>query len=144
MHPHLSSLLRASLSVPLFLLAGCPTVDLGELPVSPPPCHPDPVFFEENIWPAFIDTGNPETSCVAQGGCHRLDNGRSAFRVSIAEPIDYSANYGAVTRFLNCGTPSASSLLTKPLRGIESHGGGEMFGDDDPSAQIFLDWFSTP
>jgi hypothetical protein len=33
-------------------------------------------------------------------------------------------------------------FLTKPLGGIEPHGGGDIFpGEDDPAVQIFFDWF---
>ena len=111
----------------LLLLPGCPTVDLGETPVSPGACRPDPAYFEEFIWPEFIDVADNEKSCVSEGGCHQLENGRSAFRVSLTEPIDFSANYNVATRFLNCGTPDSSSLLTKPLSGVDSHGGGDIF-----------------
>src|SRR5690606_27316429 len=45
-------------------LAACPTVDLGETPVSPGACRPDPAYFEEVIWPEFIDTGDALTSFV--------------------------------------------------------------------------------
>ena len=140
----LPALCCTALLASLTLVSGCPTVDLGELPVSPGACRPDPVYFEENIWPAFIDTGDMATSCVSEGGCHQLENGRSAFRVSVAEPIDYSANYNVVSRFLNCGTPSASSLLTKPISSVDSHGGGDLFPPGSPSEQIFLDWFAMP
>lgn len=126
----------------LLPLAACPTVDLGDTPVSPGACRPDPVYFEEVIWPEFIDTGVMETSCVADGGCHQLENGRSAFRVSIGDRVDLSSNYNVVTRFLNCGTPSASPLLTKPMSGVDSHGGGDTFGPNSPSEAVFLDWFS--
>lgn len=128
-------------SIPL--LSACPTVDLGETPVSPGSCRPDPVYFEENIWPIFIDTGDMQTSCVGEGGCHQLENGRSAFRVSVAQPIDFTANYNVTTRFLNCGTPSASSLLTKPISGVGSHGGGDLFAPGSANETIFLDWFAT-
>ena len=140
----LPALSCALLLASLFVVAGCPTVDLGELPVSPGACRPDPVYFEENIWPLFIDTGDTATSCVSEGGCHQLENGRSAFRVSVAQPIDYSANYNVVSRFLNCGTPSASSLLTKPISSVDSHGGGDLFDPGSASEQIFLDWFVMP
>ena len=127
----------------LLPLAACPTVDLGETPVSPGACRPDPAYFEDVIWPEFIDTGDAQTSCVVEGGCHQLENGRSAFRVSLVEPIDYSANYNVVSRFLNCGTPSASPLLTKPISGVDSHGGGDLFAPDSASEDVFLGWFST-
>lgn len=128
----------------LLPLAACPTVDLGDMPVSPGACRPDPAYFEEVIWPEFIDTGAAETSCVIDGGCHQLENGRSAFRVSVGDRLDLSANYNVVSRFLNCGTPSASALLTKPLSGVDSHGGGDLFSPSSPSEDVFLDWFAGP
>ncbi len=124
------------------LLSACPTVDLGETPVSPGACRPDPAYFEEFLWPEFIDTADAEKSCVADGGCHQLENGRSAFRVSVNAPIDFAANYNVTTRFLNCGTPGASSLLTKPLTGVDSHGGGDLFSPGSESELVFLDWFA--
>lgn len=133
----------AALVTTLVLLSGCPTVDLGEMPVSPGACRPDPVFFEEFIWPGLIDTGDIATSCVGEGGCHQLENGRSAYRVSVAEPIDYDTNYNVTIRFLNCGTPSASALLTKPLSGVDSHGGGDLLMPGSESELLFLDWFAT-
>ncbi len=127
------------------MLAGCPTVDLGELPARPASCRPDMVYFEENIWPAFIDTGDMETSCVAEGGCHSLESSpRSSFRVSLKEPIDFDDAYNRVGFFLNCGTPSASPLLTKPISMEVSHGGGDLFAPGSASEQIFLDWFAMP
>ncbi len=125
------------------LLSACPTVDLGETPVSPGACRPDPAYFEEFIWPEFIATADEAKSCVAEGGCHQLENGRSAFRVSVNPPIDFTANYNVTTRFLNCGTPQASSLLTKPMSGVDSHGGGELFAPGSESELVFLDWFVT-
>ncbi len=123
------------------LLGGCPTVDLGEMPVSPGACRPDPIYFEEFIWPEFIAPADTSKSCVAEGGCHQLENGRSAFRVSMSTPIDFAENYRVTTRFLNCGTPSASALLTKPLSGLDSHGGGDQFAPGSEPELVFLDWF---
>ena len=136
--------IRWGLLLTLPFVAGCPTVDLGELPVSPGACRPSQEIFETEIWPGFIATGDPATSCVSEGGCHQLENGRSAFRVSVAEPIDFTANYNVTTRFLNCGTPSASPLLTKPISGVDSHGGGDMFAPGSASESLFLEWFTTP
>lgn len=127
----------------LLPLAACPTVELGETPVSPGACRPDPAYFEDVIWPEFIDTGDPVTSCVVDGGCHQLENGRSAFRVSVGDRVDFSANYQVVTRFLNCGTPDASALLTKPISGVDSHGGGDLFAPGSASEDAFLGWFMT-
>ena len=125
------------------VLAGCPTVDLGDMPTSPGACRPDPAYFESVIWPEFIDTQDPQTSCVAEGACHQLENGRSAFRVATSEPIDFDSNYNVTTRFLNCGTPSASSLLSKPISGVDSHGGGDLFAPGSASEDIFLQWFAS-
>lgn len=125
----------------VLISAGCPTVDLGEMPVAPGACRPDPAFFKDRIWPEYIATADKEKSCVAENGCHEQVGGRSAFRVSTAEPIDFDANYLSVTRFLNCGTPEASSVLTKPLSGVNSHGGGEQFDPGSPSEEVFLQWF---
>ncbi len=125
------------------LLSACPTVDLGETPVSPGACRPDPAYFEDVIWPEFIAPADETKSCVADGGCHQLENGRSAFRVSVNPPIDFTANYNVTTRFLNCGTPEASPLFTKPVSGVDSHGGGDLFDQGGESESAFLDWFIT-
>lgn len=124
------------------LLAACPTVDLGETPPDTGQCRPDRQYFEDVIWPEFIAPPAAASSCVAAAGCHETSTGRSAFRVDGIEPIDLSANYDVVTRFLNCGTPGASPLLTKPLAGIEAHGGGDIFSSTaDPAVTAFEAWF---
>lgn len=136
--------LAALLLATALATSGCPTVDLGEMPVSPGACRPDPAYFEEVIWPQIIDTGNEASSCVEQGACHQQENGRSAFRVSRVEPIDFAANYKVTTRFLNCGTPEASAFLTKPLGGVDSHGGGDIFEPGSEAEELFLGWFVGP
>ena len=140
---------RSAFIVVFFALtsAGCPTVDLGDVPPDPGQCRPDPVYYETVIWPEFLAPVTPEISCVSEAGCHRSEDGRSAFRLLVppagsAEPVDHNANYGVVTRFLNCGTPEASSLLSKPASGVDPHGGGDLFGPGDPSYQTFIDWFA--
>jgi hypothetical protein len=47
-----------------------------------------------------------------------------------------------VTRFLNCGTPDASPLYTKPVSGVSAHGGGDLFAPNSDLANVFLDWFA--
>lgn len=123
---------------------GCPTVDLGDVPPDPGQCRPDPVYYEQVIWPEFLAPDAPDRTCVGEAGCHRAEDGRSAFRVTIpanGELVDHASNYGVVTRFLNCGTPSASSLLSKPAADIDAHGGGDLFALDDPVVDSFLQWF---
>jgi hypothetical protein len=117
-------------------------VDLGETPVSPGACRPDPAYYRDTIWPEMIAPGDTARSCVSQGGCHQLENGRSAFRVSVSEPIDHDSNYNVVTRFLNCGTPEASPLLTKPLSGVDPHGGGDLITPGSNVEGDFLMWFA--
>lgn len=78
---------------------------------------------------------------MAAGGCHRLEDGRSALRLQTTAPVDHPRNYDVVTRFLNCGAPEASSLLTKPLSGIDPHGGGDLFAPGSAAETAFLQWF---
>jgi len=124
------------------IAAGCPTVDLGETPVSPGSCRPDPAYYRDVMWPEFFDPPDAARSCVAEGGCHRLEDGRSALRLDTGDPVDHNRNYDVVTRFLNCGAPEASSALTKPLGGVDPHGGGDLFGRGEDPEVTFLQWFA--
>ncbi|MBK9031729.1 MAG: hypothetical protein IPL61_10460 [Myxococcales bacterium] len=121
--------------------AGCPTVDLGDDPVEPGVCRPSPDYFRTRIWPEYLAQPEMAKSCVGRAGCHGETDGRSALRLDVSEPIDFTRNYQVVTRFLNCGTPEASSLFTKPLTGEDPHGGGDMFTAADPSVAVFEGWF---
>lgn len=120
---------------------GCPTVDLGDEPPDPGQCRPDPGYYETVIWPEFLAPADPQLSCVGEAQCHRADNGTSGFRLE-TDPVDHNDNYNSVIRRLNCGTPEASRLLTRPAAGVDTHGGGDMFELTSPQAQIFLDWFA--
>ena len=122
--------------------AGCPTVDLGDDPVEPGVCRPDPDFFRPGVWPDYLAQPYMAKTCVGRWGCQGYADGRSALRLDTTDPIDFTRNYQVVTRFLNCGTPEASSLFTKPLTGEDPHGGGDMFASGDASAAVFLDWFT--
>lgn len=126
------------------LLAACPTLDLGEEPAAPGSCRPDPAYFQDIIWPQFVEGGgDPALSCVAAAGCHDAgNNGRSSLRFETAEPIDFGLNYDVMTRFLNCATPEASSALTKPQAGLDAHGGGDLFDGSSPAVDMFLQWFA--
>jgi hypothetical protein len=127
----------------LVLSTGCPTLDLGEEPAAPGACRPDRLYFEEVIWPDFVNgAGNANLSCVAAAGCHDSNNAaRSSMRFETTAPINFQRNYDIMTRFLNCGTPDESSALTKPLAARDPHGGGDLFGDADQATDIFLSWF---
>ena len=124
---------RARLLLSVALAAGvaaaCPTVDQGDQPVPPEACRPDPAAFETTIWPQAIAVSDMSKSCVAKAGCHARETGRSALRL-IANPvnaIDFQMNYDAVTRFLNCSTPSASPFISKPTAGGNPHAGGDLW-----------------
>ena len=122
------------------VLAGCPTVDLGDVPPDPNVCRPDRSYYEEMIWPVYLASSNPAKSCVMQAGCHAAANGTSALRLE-TDPVDHARNYQTVTRFLNCNTPAASFLLTKPLSTEREHGGDDIYFPGDPEIAVFLGWF---
>ena len=117
-------------------------MDLGETPVAPGACRPSRAYFETVIWPEFLAPADDSLSCVNAAGCHRRADGRSSFRLAV-DPVDNNANYEVSTRFLNCGSVAASSLLTKPLSGVDAHGGGDLFGSGDAAFTTFTDWFSA-
>lgn len=126
----------------LFFCAGCPTVDLGDTPPDIGQCRPDRQYYIDVIWPRFLAPAQPTRSCVAAAGCHDAQSGRSALRLSTVAPIEHDRNYQVVTRFLNCSTPLASELLTKPLAGIEAHQGGDIFPSSADAAVVdFQGWF---
>lgn len=134
---------RSLLVCAVALLGGCPTVDLGEEPAAPGACRPDPIYFEDVIWPEFVTGGgDPTVSCVGASGCHDAGNSaRSSLRFDTAEPIDFAGNYDVLTRFLNCASPEASAALTKPQSGLDAHGGGDLFDAASAPATAFLQWF---
>ena len=137
-HPSLRNGLGALVS--LALLTGCPTVDLGAPPVSPGACRPAPAYFADVLWPELLASDDVAVSCVGQPACHRIEDGRSALRLS-TDPVDLDRNYDIATRFLDCGSPENSALLTKPLSGIDPHGGDDLFAPGSPEEALFLDWF---
>lgn len=139
---------RRSLLIPLALavLAGCPTVDLGDVPPDPGQCRPDRAYFRDVVWPQFIAPADPARSCVDAVGCHRQDDGRSGLRLVMppagSDQVDYDRNYDAVVPFLNCGDPTSSTMLSKPMSGIDSHAGGDLFDPGSEPAQLFEAWFA--
>lgn len=122
-------------------LVGCPTVDLGDTPPDPGQCRPDRGYFDDVIWPQLIAPEDPERSCVDAVGCHRANDGRSGFRVSVPGDNNLDGNYDSVVFFLNCNDPAASRLLTKPMSGVQEHAGGNLFAPGDPVVDAFLQWF---
>ncbi|HEX8115386.1 MAG TPA: hypothetical protein VF516_46990 [Kofleriaceae bacterium] len=127
------------LSLGLGLLAGCPTVDLGDTPTDIGLCNPAGglTYFQDQIWPKYVVRSDPKTQCN-QANCH-IAGGNG---LDLPNPVDYPTAYKRVQIYLNCGMPSASLFLTKPLAGIDAHSGGDIFASlSDPAVQVFLAWF---
>jgi hypothetical protein len=124
----------------LLLLGGCPTVDLGDTPSDIGVCNPAGgiEYFEAMIWPEYIKPMDGTRGC-SKTSCHGEGGTSPNFRTM---PVDFVVNYRVAQNFLNCGQPMMSDLLTKPMAGINAHGGGELFPPSDASVQIFLDWFT--
>ena len=122
---------------------GCPTVDLGDTPEDIGLCNPRGGldYFQDVIWPRYVRdaTPAPANACTStMGSCHVLGAGNL---LGYKVPVDYPANYRATLIHLDCGTPMMSKFLTKPLAGIDGHGGMDIFQPGAPEIQLFLDWF---
>jgi len=134
-----ASYLALALVLALVLAAaGCPTVDLGDTPEDVGLCNPRGglPYFQDVIWPRFVVAGG----CTAAGACHNFGAG-NLLGFKTQPQIDYPANYRASLVHLECDTPSMSKFLTKPLAGIDGHGGSDIFQAGAPEIQVFLDWF---
>lgn len=137
-----STLMRGSFLLLAFGLMGCPSVDLGETPIAPGSCRPDPAYFQDVIWPEFVAPADPALSCIVESGCHDVsNNAKSSLQFLTETPIDFQTNYDIMTGFLNCANPEASRAFTKPVSGVIPHGGEELFEPGSPSAVTFLQWF---
>lgn len=130
--------MRIALLAMAVVLTGCPDVDLGENPPDPPTCRPSESYFVDTIWPQMLDPADTSRSCVGAAGCHRTTDGRGPLRLDVSDP---ASNYQVVTRFLNCGSPLDSALWTKPVSGVDPHGGGDLF-DASLLQDVFLQWFN--
>jgi hypothetical protein len=120
--------------------SGCPTVDLGDTPPDIGACNPSKGidFFISDIEPKFFKLPDTANGCARSGSCHDQAHGLTLDR----DPGTDAINYKITQTYLNCGQPAASLLLTKPLAGIEGHGGGDLFTSmSDPGVTTFLDWF---
>lgn len=119
---------------------GCPTVDLGDTPEDIGLCNPRGGidYFQDVIWPMYVRDGQA-MACTAAGACHVLGAGNLlGYKTN---PPDFPANYRSTLIHLDCGTPMMSKFLTKPLGGIDGHGGMDIFQPGAPQVQLFLDWF---
>jgi hypothetical protein len=122
-------------------LGACPTVDLGDTPAEIGACNPAKGidYFKSDIEPKFFKLADTTNGCARSGSCHDQAHGLTLDRTV---PIDDAANYKVSQGYLNCGQPQASLILTKPLAGIEGHGGGDIYPNlSDPAVVTFLQWF---
>ena len=121
------------------LLAGCPTVDLGDTPPDLGTCVPakGSAYFASDIWPKYIN--NTKKSCVSST-CH-VAGGNGGTLHYDTQPTAIDADYKLTLPQLLCSRPEESPLLTKPEAGMVNHGGGDIFQPTDPEVQIFLSWF---
>jgi hypothetical protein len=116
-------------------------VDLGDSPDQVGRCNParGMIYFQTTIWPMYIKHGDPANACTRAGGCH-AEAGGNALNFATA-PLNFSLSYRQAQEYLNCGTPEMSEFLTKPMSGIDAHGGNNQFGPTDPEVTLFMNWF---
>jgi hypothetical protein len=135
--------MRQVILLSMLALGACPTVDLGDTPVTPPLCLPslDDFMKDGGIWDVAIDPPDETKSCIANEGCHAQATGRSALRL-IAKahvdmtPSDWTTNLNVIARFLNCATPASSEFITKPEGGVDPHLGGDLWVCDSTCEPI--------
>ncbi len=118
---------------------GCPTVDLGDTPPDIGACNPPEGidYFKATIEPMYLKIDDPTTGCARNAMCHDRAHGLALSRTVGDDLINYRVSQG----YLNCGQPRASLFLTKPLAGIDGHGGGDLFTTGSPEEKAFLGWF---
>jgi hypothetical protein len=131
----------ASLAALALAATGCPTVELGDTPEDIGQCNPRGglPYFQDVIWPMYVRHGSAN-GCTRTGGCHIFGDG-NLLGYKVNPTIDFPANYRATLVHLQCGTPMMSKFLTKPLAGIDGHGGMDLIQPGSPEVQAFLDWF---
>ncbi len=131
--------MRVLVALCTLALAGCPTVDLGDTPPDIGACNPNGGidYFTNMLWPQFLHPSGPK-DCAQSAGCHLKAHGLT---LDPGPPVDYAANLKIVQQYLNCGTPTASELLTKPLAGVDGHGGGDLIQPGDAEYTVFINWF---
>src|SRR5678816_2053668 len=120
-------------------LCGCPTVDLGDQPPDIGVCNPTKgyAYFQTDIVPKYLKLADMTNGCARSTMCHLNAHG-AAFNVS--DPTS-AANYRVAQQYLDCGAPRQSWLLTKPLSGEDSHGGGDLFDSNSSEYSTFMGWF---
>jgi hypothetical protein len=127
------------------LLTGCPTVDLGDTPSDIGLCNPPKGidYFKTEVWPKFVRPTDATKGCTRAGACHNEAGGNLLNFRGGATPsaTDFTFNYRQTQIHLNCGNPEASPLRTKPLSGLDPHGGMDLIQPGDAADMAFLMWF---
>lgn len=136
--------IRGAFAACLLVLAGCPTVDLGDTPPDIGACSPagGQAYFDAMIWPNYLAIKAPKAtnkSCL-DSGCHGNSSFAGGMGFDTSNPTS-SNNYRIAQSEISCSTPTASKLLVYPLAGIQGHDGGDLFDTSDPEYQTFLNWF---
>ncbi len=94
-------------------------------------------YFVDQIVPNYLKLSDTTNGCGRTAMCHNRAHG-AAF--DLANPTS-NANYILAKNYLNCGSPSLSPLLIKPLAGIEGHGGGDLIQPGSAEVTVFEGWF---
>src|SRR4051794_4968079 len=99
--------------------SSCGTVDLGPPPADLSACLPSEKFFAQQIWPEFLSKDFGGKHCY-DSGCHGAGSPRvMVLAAPASEPSaplspEWQAVYEAVSRQVNCTSPSASLLIERP------------------------------
>jgi hypothetical protein len=126
----------ATVALLALVLPGCPTVDLGDTPPDIGACNP-PEGVDYFIAKIYLKISDPTTGCARNSMCHDQAHGLALSRTVGDDMLNYRVSQG----YLNCGQPKASEFLTRPLAGIDGHGGGDLFTTGSTEYTTFLGWF---
>lgn len=115
-------------------------MDLGDTPSDIGACNPSGgiQFFISDIEPKYLKVQDAVNGCARNTMCH---DGAHGLALSLTVGDDL-INYRVSQGYLNCGSPMASEMLTRPLAGIDGHGGGDLFQPGSPEEMTFLAWFA--
>lgn len=114
-------------------------MDLGDTPPDIGACNPPEGvdYFIAKIEPIYLKISDPTNGCARNSMCHDQAHGLALSRTV----GDDMLNYRVSQQYLNCGQPRASEMLTRPLAGIDGHGGGDLFTTGSTEYTTFLGWF---
>jgi hypothetical protein len=85
----------------------------------------------------YLKISDTTNGCARNSMCHDQAHGLALSRTVGDDMLNYRVSQG----YLNCGQPKASEFLTRPLAGIDGHGGGDLFTTGSIEYTTFLGWF---